>query len=140
MKHEIIVGTKLYRYDDCYYSDYMEHSELHVTIYQVVKVTNAGFWVLEPSLIEAYKEDPKMPHAWSKPKFVLDGWDGKRLCYPTLRLALLSYTKRKARQILLTTNTLRKAEAMLKLATRMNTVEELKLPAHLQPQTQEPLW
>lgn len=138
MKYDIAVGTKMYRYDDCYYSDYMENSELHVTIYQVIKVTKAGFWVLEPSLVAAYDEDPKMPHAWSKPKFILDGWEGKRYCYPTLRLALQSYMKRKARQILLTTNTLRKAEAMLKVAAKMD-MQDLKVPSHLQVQDDLPL-
>jgi hypothetical protein len=77
-----------------------------------------------------------MPYAWAKPKFVLDVWDGKRWCYPTLGQAMQSYIKRKERQILLTSNTLRKAEAMLKVARRMSD-KELKLPEHLQPQIEE---
>lgn len=133
---ELAVGTKMYRYNDCYYSDYMDREELHVDIYVIVKKTPAGYWVIPQSLLSAYEEDPKMPYAWAKPKFVLGGFDGKRLCYPTLEQAMQSYIKRKERQILLTSNTLRKAEAMLKVARRMSD-KELKLPEHLQPQTGE---
>lgn len=135
---EYPVGTLMYRYHDCYYSDDMRHSELHVDIYVIVKKTKCGSWVVRQSLLDAYKEDPAMPHAWEKAKFVLEDFEGKRLCYPTLRMALQSYMKRKARQILLTTNTLVKARAMLDVAAKMD-MQDLKLPAHMQPQTQEQL-